>query len=96
MKLAALAFVLMAAPALAQAPCGTRQKIVDVLAQKYREAPLFMGISKEGYVTEIFGSENGGTWTAIMTMPGGQTCIMAAGKSWQAIPFKTPVTGQEM
>lgn len=93
--LAVLACVI-ATPAVAQAPCGKRDAMVPALAEKYGEAPLFMGISSEGFTTEIFGSAGGGTWTVIMTRPDGLTCIMAAGTSWQAIPFKAPVAGQEM
>ena len=34
---------------------------------------------------EVFASEKG-TWTIMMTMANGMTCIMAAGHSWQNLP----------
>lgn len=83
-----------AAPAMAQTPCGKRGDIVKVLSEKYGEAPVFMGIDRDGNVAEIFGAMGGGTWTAIMTTPKGLTCIMAAGQSWEATPAK-PI-GKEM
>jgi hypothetical protein len=28
----------------------------------------------------------GGTWTIMMTVPGGPTCIVATGKQWETLP----------
>ncbi len=81
--------VLMSSIAIAQAApakCGDRNKIIKVLRKDYKEAPLAMGLSqKSTEAFEIFTSEKG-TWTVMMTMSNGQTCIMAAGHSWQNLP----------
>lgn len=70
----------------APAKCGDRDKIIKVLRNDYKEVPLAMGLSqKSTEAFEIFTSEKG-TWTVMMTMSNGQTCIMAAGHSWQNLP----------
>ena len=70
----------------APAKCGDREKIIKVLRKDYKEAPLAMGLSqKSTEAFEIFTSEEG-TWTVMMTMSNGKTCIMAAGHSWQNLP----------
>ena len=70
----------------APAKCGDRDKIIKVLRKDYKEAPLAMGLSqKSTEAFEIFTSEEG-SWTVMMTMSNGTTCIMAAGHSWQNLP----------
>ena len=70
----------------APAKCGDREKIIKVLKKDYNEAPLAMGLSqKSTEAFEIFTSEEG-TWTVMMTMINGKTCIMAAGHSWKNLP----------
>ncbi len=70
----------------APAKCGEREKIINVLKKDYNEAPLAMGLSqKSTEAFEIFTSDKG-TWTVMMTMSNGMTCIMAAGHSWENLP----------
>jgi len=70
----------------ASAKCGERTKLIEILKKNYKEVPVALGISqKNTEAFEIFASEEG-TWTVIMTMSTGQTCIMAAGHSWRDLP----------
>ena len=70
----------------ARAKCGDREKIIKVLKDDYNEVPIAIGLSqKSTEAFEIFTSEKG-TWTVMMTMSTGQTCIMATGHSWQDLP----------
>lgn len=70
----------------APAKCGERTKLVQILKDNYKEVPVSMGIStKNTEAFEIFASKNG-SWTVLMTRTNGQTCIMAAGHSWQDLP----------
>lgn len=92
-KLAAVlisaAFILPVLPTNAEAGrtvCGDRAKLIEGLKTRYKEEPVALGISqKNTQALEIFASE-AGTWTAIMTMPTGVACIMAAGHSWHDVP----------
>jgi hypothetical protein len=35
---------------------------------------------------EVLSSKSGTSWTIIITMPNGPTCMVAAGKNWEKIP----------
>ena len=83
---ALVAAFLWAAPAAAQYPCAERSGIIDDLATKYSEAPVAMGLVNNGGVIEVLATSDGTTWTIIITMPNGVSCILAAGESWEAIP----------
>jgi hypothetical protein len=41
---------------------------------------------------ELYTSEKG-TWTMLMTRPGGVSCIMAVGQSWENLPVPAKMTG---
>ena len=45
-----------------------------------------MGLANNGGVIEILSSGAGKSWTIILTMPNGVTCMIAAGDSWEALP----------
>ncbi len=63
--------------------CGERAKLVKFLQGKYSERPRAVGVSGSGKaVMEVYTSEKG-SWTLLMTMTNGKTCIMAAGHSWE-------------
>ena len=66
--------------------CGERAALVRALKDKYQEVPVAMGLSQRSTeALEIFTSETG-SWTVVMTMTDGRTCIMAAGHSWHDVP----------
>ncbi len=72
-------------------PCGQREQIVKMLGQRHAEAPVSMGLAINGAVVEVFSTVDGTSWTLLMTMPDGQTCLMAAGESWTSV---TQISGQ--
>lgn len=90
MALVALAF--MAVGAFAQDNCGPRDDIAKRLAEKYGEAPVWMGLQGPEMVLEIWSAPAGGTWTALYAYPDGRACIVAAGRGWEARPL--PVAGE--
>jgi len=85
---AALAPPLLTQPASAQsAPqqvaCGERADIVKKLNRKYGEVQSGAGLMNNGTrIIELWQSEKSGSWTFLMTLPNGTTCIMAAGEFW--------------
>jgi hypothetical protein len=86
-SLASLAFLgaaiaLGTAPSSAQGSCGPREQLVKILADQYKEDPVGMGLAQPGQVLEVFASSNG-SWTAVMTMPDGKACMIAAGDNWE-------------
>ena len=82
---------LLASPAQAQfAPltCNGRQAVLSHLAAKYKEAPVAIGVTTAGALVEVLASENGETWTIIVTTPGGMSCFLAVGEGWRQIKPK--------
>ncbi len=66
--------------------CGKRASMIKVLIEKYNETPRALGLSSANKIAmEIYASKKG-SWTVMMTMTNGMTCIMAAGHSWQEGP----------
>ncbi len=71
-------------PAHAQgASCADRNLIVERLSTKYGETRQSAGLNQNNGMVEVFASNDTGTWTILVTMPNGTSCLMAAGKAWQ-------------
>ncbi|MCG8511930.1 MAG: hypothetical protein MI741_22160 [Rhodospirillales bacterium] len=72
-------------PASAQTACAAHADVVNQLSAKHSEAPVGIGLASNGGIVQIFSSKDGATWTIVMTMPSGVSCLMAAGESWENI-----------
>lgn len=66
--------------------CGRRNTVLDYLSSKYSERPIAMGIAANGGLIEVLSSREGSTFTIIVTMPEGETCMVAAGEGWENLP----------
>jgi len=84
------AFTLTAAAAgnnaVSARSCSTRANVIKHLANKYSESPVAVGLAENGGVIEVLTSSKGGTWTIIITMPDGTSCMVAAGEAWEQLP----------
>ena len=90
--LAILVSLLMAVPVLAQSAgaddttrCDVRKSVIEFLSDRYREEPVAMGVAENGGLVEVLASREGSTFTIIVTNPGGETCMVAAGESWEDV-----------
>jgi hypothetical protein len=87
-SVATLALVFTASAAETPAPgpqvCDQRNIIVASLSEKYGEAAQSIGLDNGGNLLEIFAS-SAGSWTAILTNPRGQACIVAAGEAFEQV-----------
>ncbi|MGQ0675452.1 MAG: hypothetical protein ACT4N4_05115 [Rhodospirillales bacterium] len=72
------------APGWAQAYCAPRQAMVRFLDRTFGEIPVMHGISDIGALMEILASPDG-SWTILMTRPGGLSCVVATGQNWQSL-----------
>lgn len=81
--LAILVLVAVASLAQAQVACNARAEVVAHLANGYGERPVAAGIGNSGAVYEVFAAPSGASWTIIITMPDGVSCLVAAGEAWQ-------------
>ena len=93
------AAVIFSAPdttARAEAPdraqqCDKRARVIGHLAQKYKEAPVAIGVTSTGGMVEVLTTGDGGTWTIILSNPNGTSCLVAAGEGWRALQFDRSV-----
>lgn len=65
--------------------CESRTMIMSYLSAEYAEKPVAMGVAENGGLIEVLSSRDGSTFTITVTSPGGQTCMVAAGKSWELL-----------
>ncbi len=76
--------------ARAQMVCGDRTKIVKGLEDGYSEQRTGAGLSGNGALVELFIAETR-TWTLLLTLPGGPTCLLGSGEEWEGFkPEKLP------
>ena len=61
--------------------------MVKALNGKYKEQRRGMGIASRVGVMEIYVSAKG-TWTVVMNMANGMSCIVAAGRDWEELAVK--------
>jgi hypothetical protein len=89
----------LTSPASAQAPSGTalapachsHADLTKMLNQKFAEQPSALGVQANGHLVEVFVSNQGTSWTIVVTRPDGWSCIVAVGEHWESLPH--PITG---
>ena len=63
------------------ATCQPRDEIMKTLKNVFKESVVGIGLDQEENLVELTVSEQG-TWTLLVTKPGGVTCIFRAGTAW--------------
>jgi len=82
---ATLATAVFASGAQAAPACGKRDDVLAQLSERYREAPVGIGVAGNGGLIELLTASTGATWTLLITLPNGPTCLLAAGQDWQPL-----------
>ncbi|WP_193367070.1 hypothetical protein [Pelagibius marinus] len=67
--------------------CGAREAVLDRLSSRYDEQPVSRGVTATGSLLEILASP-AGTWTIIVTIPNGPTCLVSSGEGWSDVPLQ--------
>lgn len=84
----AAAMTLVGQPAAAQpSTCGAREAVLERLSSRYEEQPVSLGVTATGSLLEILASPSG-TWTIIVTIPNGPTCLVSSGEGWRSAPVQ--------
>ncbi len=84
--LAVLAVLLAPSLAAAQSLCGDRGALLRHLERNFGERPVAMGVAADGgAVLELVMTPSGSSWTVLMTLPSGLSCVVATGEHWQAV-----------
>ena len=87
------AATLMTSAASAQSRnCAEHAAVVERLADGYGESRQSIGIAANNTVVEVFASTETGTWTIVVTQPGGPTCLVASGEAFQVLAEALPNT----
>jgi hypothetical protein len=68
-------------------PCHNANEIAKQLNSRYDESPVAFGLQSNGNLLQVYASEDKSTWTVVSTTPQGLSCIVAAGKTWEALPL---------
>lgn len=61
--------------------CNERDDVLELLAKKYQETPIAIGVTNTGGLLEVLTAKNG-SWTMIVTTALGMSCLAAAGEGW--------------
>ena len=67
---------------------AARVDVIKHLSAQYTEYPVSMGLASNGGIVEVLSSGKGDSWTIIITMPNGQTCVVGSGENWRLLSVK--------
>ena len=67
--------------------CGPRTNVMASLKDNYSETPVSIGLANNGTVIEVFASK-AGSFTIVMTRPGGLSCLIATGQNWETLKLQ--------
>jgi hypothetical protein len=65
--------------------CGERGDMVQRLERTFGEVQKGAGLVSAAQLLEVWGSDETGTWTVLMTDAQGWSCVVAAGEAWRDI-----------
>ncbi len=84
--LALLGLLCVTGAVQAQGPrCAPRDALLEALAERYGEVPIGRGITNAGGLIEVLASPSG-SWSILVTTPGGATCLVSSGEGWRRLP----------
>ncbi len=72
----------------AQMFCVERVEMLDRLASEYGEELIEVKMMEEHGLLEVLKSPTRGTWTLLLTKPGGISCVLATGNGLEEDPEK--------
>ena len=65
--------------------CADRTLVIERLTTKFGETRQSIGLAANRSVVEVYASDDTGSWTIIVTMPNGKTCLVASGQSFETL-----------
>lgn len=66
--------------------CDERTSVVNELTHNFQEKPVAVGLQGNGTLLEVFASNETGSWTILVTLPTGVTCLTLVGDSFEMLP----------
>lgn len=65
--------------------CAERGKLLNKLNERYGESLQTTGLTPNGHLIETYAHPGTGTWTIILTLPNGISCMLASGKAYEYV-----------
>lgn len=90
--LLALALSFPAVAAAQTLPCAPRERVLAHVIDQRGEARMATGQAAQGASIELFAAPNG-TWTLLLNLPDGRTCLLANGEGFEATGGLQPARG---
>lgn len=82
------------APLAAQGmPCAPRDRMLEIVIDRLGEARMATGTAGQGATVELFAGPEG-SWTILLHLPDGRTCLMANGRGFEATGGLQPARGR--
>ncbi len=83
---AALFFVLSSQSVMAQrSSCGEGAALIAHLEKDWGEGAAIIALDAAGRMVRILVNPETGTWSMLVTGPGGPTCMISHGSAWEAV-----------
>lgn len=77
----ALAALVAATPAIAQ-ECAPIDQVAEMLTGQYGESVMSEGIAANGGLIQFWANTDTRTWTMIVVLPSGVSCLIASGSDY--------------
>ncbi|WP_068299304.1 hypothetical protein [Pararhodobacter sp. CCB-MM2] len=91
--LAAIATILSVQSAAAQQlPCANRERVLGFVIDQRGETRLATGDAMRGATIELYAGESG-SWTMLLNLPDGRSCLLANGENFAATGELQPARG---
>jgi hypothetical protein len=74
--------------------CAKRDKLVVELTKSHGETRQSVGLQRNNGVIETFANTDTGTWTIIVSLPTGVSCLVAAGEAFEKEAKQASLTGK--
>lgn len=94
---AAAIVIAMGGQAAAQSArnCAPRAVVVERLATGFGETRQSVGLGSNNAMVEVFASPETGSWTILVTVPSGISCLVASGQSFETVAESLPAKGSD-
>jgi len=91
------AMVLAASHAFGEAAhCAARDEVVARLGERYGETRHALGIAANSAVVEVYASDETGTWTILVSLPDGTSCLVASGEAFETVAESLQPSGLKL
>lgn len=67
-------------------PCGDGAGLISHLEKEWGEDPAVIALDAAGRMVRVLANPETGTWSLLITGPGGPTCLVQSGTAWEPIP----------